>query len=129
MDKELDLKQRVLVAFYLEYQKEIPFMDDVKAELLQTDPLRFKIAVNKLENEGYISGADFVTPKYVRTVGVMVTRDGLRYVEDIIGINTTMPASEKIKEVSTKVTKWGYNELKDFAAKVLGEVISKSING
>lgn len=129
MSKELDLKQRVLVAFYLEYQKELPEMNSVSADTLDTDQQRFGIAVKKLQNEGFITGAKFAKLDMVFTDFIMLTGYGLQYAEEVLEIKPTMSASEKVKEVGKKVTAWGYNELKDFSAKVLGEVISKTING
>ncbi len=127
MSEKLDLKQKVLVAFYLEYQKELPEMRYVDADSLETDQNRFCVAVRKLQNEGYVKGAKFVSLNGVLTDFVMLTRDGLQYVEEVLDIKATMSAGEKVKEVGKKATLWGYGELKDIAAKVLGEVISKSM--
>lgn len=128
MNKDLDLKQRLLVALYLEYQKELPVMKTVDFELLETDSKRFRVAIQKLQNEGLITGAKFAGPNtYIH--GVMLTVYGLEYVEEILELKATMSAGDKVKNVSKKVTVWGYNELKDFSAKVLGEIVSKSING
>ncbi|WKT65300.1 hypothetical protein Q2U85_02080 [Bacillus cereus] len=128
MSKDLDLKQRVLVSLYLEYQKELPEMGSVSAELLETDRVRFRVAIAKLQNEGLINGSRVDIGHYVHTDGVMLTPKGLQYVEEVIGIKPTMSASEKVKEVGKKAASWGYNEIKDFSAKVLGEVISKTVN-
>ncbi|WJE51170.1 hypothetical protein QRE66_17885 [Bacillus cereus] len=129
MGKDLDLKQRVLVAFYLEYQKELPDMESVDAALLDTDPKRFRIAVHKLQNEGLITGAKFSGQEVTFTYFIMLTTYGIQYVEEALELKPTMSASEKVTEVGKKTAIWGYNELKDFSAKVLGEVISKAING
>ncbi|MBZ3765246.1 YjcQ family protein [Bacillus cereus] len=128
MKKDLDLKQRVLVALYLEYQKELPVMKTVDFELLESDSERFRFAIRKLQNEGLITGAKFAGP-HTYTHAVMLTANGLEYVEEILELKATMSAGDKVKDVSKKVTIWGYNELKDFSAKVLGEIVSKSING
>lgn len=128
MSKDLDLKQRVLVGYYLEYQKEIPEMQAVNLETTDTDQRRFYFAVKKLENEGLITGAKFAIGGAVIPTSIMLTPYGIRYVEEVLEIKPTMSASEKVKEVSKKAASWGYNEIKDFAAKVLGEIISKTIN-
>ncbi|MGH0973301.1 YjcQ family protein [Bacillus paranthracis] len=111
----------------MEYQKELPVMKTVNHKLLETDQKRFQFAVRKLQNEGLITGATFTGPNTI-TVSVMLTVYGLQYVEEVLELKSTMSAGDKVKDVSKKVTTWGYNELKDFSAKVLGEVVSKSIS-
>ena len=54
---ELDAKQKVLMAIYAEYQKDIPVMQNITFANLDMDSRVFKIAVDKLENEGLINGA------------------------------------------------------------------------
>lgn len=127
---ELDTKQRVLVAIYTEYQKDLPNMgNNISAYDLGIEYDVFKVALLKLSNEGYIRGADFIrggqgnkiTSVYTREI--MMTRDGIDYVEEKLGIKPDMSAGEKVKEVSKTVAAWGYNELKDFAIKVTGEIV------
>jgi methyl coenzyme M reductase alpha subunit len=126
---ELDTKQKVLLAFYTEYQKDVPNMRSITSSELGISNDQFVVAIQKLENEGLINGAKYMKggrgtiPLAVITDFIMVTRDGLQYVEEKLNIQPTMTALEKTKEVSKKVTEWGYNELKDFAAKVLAEII------
>ena len=48
----------------------------------------------------------------------MVSNYGLEYIEKKLGIQPTMSAGEKVKEVTKKVSAWGYNELKEFTVKV-----------
>jgi|GEM_PF-1128121 len=131
---ELDTKQKVLVAFYTEYQKDIPKMDSIKAAELGIGKDEFVIAIQKLENEGLLTGAKFVkggrgaTPLMVYTDYIMVTGYGLQYVEDKLGIQPTMSAGEKVKEVTKKATSWGYNELKDFSIKVTAELLKGTLS-
>jgi hypothetical protein len=126
---ELDTKQKVLLAFYTEYQKDVPNMRNITPSELGISKDQFVVAIQKLENEGLITGAKYmkggrgVVPLDAITDFIMVTRDGLQYVEEKLNIQPTMTAAEKTKEVSKKVAEWGYNELKDFAAKVLAEIL------
>lgn len=130
---ELDTKQKVLVAFYTEYQKDVPNMKSVIASDLGISNEQFTIAIQKLENEGLISGAKYAkggqgsVPLMVFTDFIMVSNYGLNYVEEKLGIQPTMSAGEKVKEVAKKTTAWGYNELKDFAAKVTAELLKGSM--
>lgn len=126
---ELDTKQKVLVAIYSEYQKDEPSMEEnITAVNLGISYDVFKIALNKLDNEGFIKGVKYAKVEENRiinvyTKGLMMTRDGINYVEEKLGILPTMSSSEKLKEVTKKVTTWGYEELKDFVVKVTAEVI------
>ena len=126
---ELDNKQRVLVAFYTEYQKDVPDMKNITHSAVGMTLEEFVIAIQKLENEGLITGVkyakvlDFNAPVAVFTDFIMVSTYGLQYVEEKLELKPTMSASEKVREVSKKAGLWGYNELKDFAVKVTAEVI------
>ncbi|MGE7903428.1 YjcQ family protein [Peribacillus sp. NPDC094092] len=106
---ELDTKQKVLVAFYTEYQKDIPNMRRVIASEIGISQDQFTIAIQKLENEGLLTGAKYAkggrgaVPLMAFTDYIMVTNYGLRYVEDKLGIQPTMSAGEKVKEVSKKL--------------------------
>ncbi|TCP28784.1 YjcQ protein [Scopulibacillus darangshiensis] len=119
---ELDTKQKVLVAIYLEYQKDLPKMDNITSENLSLDNRVFNTALIKLENEGLIKGLK--TTKFdVFTAFVMMTNLGINYVEEKLEIKPTLSNGEKVREVTKKVTSWGYTELKDFSAKFLAEFV------
>lgn len=131
---ELDKKQRVLVAFYTEYQKDVPDMKKITHTAVGMTLEEFVVAVQKLDNEGLITEVkyskvlDFSIPAAVHTDFVMLTNYGLQYVEEKLELKPTMSASEKVKEVSKKAGLWGYNELKDFSTKVLAELVRSTIN-
>lgn len=132
---ELDTKQKVLVAIYTEYQRDIPKMEEnITESNLGLTTEQFFIALNKLDNEGYINNIGFVRGGRgnkilsVITINMMMTREGIKYVEEKLGITPNMSAGEKVKEVTRKVSDWGYNELKDFAIKVTAEVV-KGVTG
>jgi len=60
---DLDSKQRVLLAIYTEYQKDIPTMEDITAEALELDIEVFGIAVEKLINEQMINASPKVVER------------------------------------------------------------------
>ena len=98
---KLDTKQKVLVAIYTEYQNDIPNMsNNIKASELGIDGEVFAIALYKLMNEGLIRGVNFVKVKHkiVATYldELMMTRDGIDYVETKIGIEKTLSGMEKV---------------------------------
>lgn len=131
--EQLDTKQKVLLAFYAEYQKDLPQMRSVTSEVLNISRDVFIVALQKLENEGLINGVGFVKggrgviPFSADTSFLMLTPHGLNYVENKLGIDPTNTGEEKVKKITRKVTEWGYNELKDFAIKVTAELIKSSV--
>lgn len=124
---KLDTKQKVLVAIYTEYQKDIPNMiNNIKAKELGIDNAVFEIALDKLMNEGLITGVDFIKSNHQILVTymdkLMMTRDGIEYVETKLGIERTLSGVEKVQEILKKSADWGWNEFKDITVKVLSEM-------
>lgn len=132
---ELDTKQKVLVAIYTEYQKDKPNMKEtITANNLGIDIDVFKIALDKLDNEGLVSGLDFTRggddsiPRYVNVDYAKMTPYGIQYVETKLTIEKTLSAKEKVEKIVEESTKWGFEQLKDIAAKVLTEIAVKGIS-
>lgn len=75
------------MAIYTEYQKDVPDMSRITFSSLNMDSKVFNIAVDKLENEGLITGAEINTPvdsQYpasVRLTSVKTTCKGIKYYE------------------------------------------------
>lgn len=130
MDLEkLDSKQKVLIAIYLEYQKDLPCMkENIKAQLLGLDIDVFNVAIEKLQNEALITGAVIqhgghsTVPIIVRTDYIKMTPHGIRYVEDKLQIEKTLTGKEKVDGMLRKFAEWGWDQLKDIAAKTLVEM-------
>lgn len=127
---ELDLKQKVLLAVYMEYQKDIPDMERfINAKTLEIDRDAFKMALLKLQNEGLICGVNFIpdgnkiVPAMAWTSNVLMTSYGIKYVEEKLDIKPTMTSEEKLKEIANTATKWGLDVFKDIAARTLAEII------
>jgi hypothetical protein len=130
---KFDTKQKVLLAIYTEYQKDVPDMEkNLKAINLGVDNDAFKLALEKLENENLITGVKFIRggnsriPSIVICQFIMMTRDGIEYVEDKIGIKHTLSGSEKLTYILKESASWGWDQIKDIAARTLSE-IAKSI--
>ncbi|OPX90278.1 MAG: hypothetical protein A4E53_01164 [Pelotomaculum sp. PtaB.Bin104] len=126
----LDNKQKVLLAIYLEYQKDIPNMrENINSNIIGGDFEMFAIALAKLLNERLITGADFSRGGrgnkilHVFTDNIKITVDGINYVEQKLEIEKTLTGPEKVREVADKGIKWGWEQAKDFAAKVLAEML------
>lgn len=121
---KLDTKQQVLLAFYIEYQKDLPNMRNVNNTALDMDIDVFHVALEKLENEGYITGlailaADNDRFYAVNTERVKLTRDGIEYVEQNFGIKKELTAEDKLKYVVKKCGVYGWQALKLFASNAL----------
>lgn len=123
----LDTKQKVLIAIYTEYQKDIPDMRNaIKANLLGIENQAFCVAIEKLENERLIKGSSITKAKgralAIYTDGIMMTPEGIEYVENKLGIEKSMSGIEKVHEMAKKSATWGWNEFKDITVKVLSEM-------
>ena len=126
----LDIKQKVLIAIYTEYQKDIPEIEEeVNSSKLGIGIEEFKIAVVKLENEGLITGTSFVKVGNSKWgVGAVILKNtkmtpyGIDYVENKLGIDKTLSGFDKVKKVGEKCATWGWNEFKDITVQVLSEM-------
>lgn len=129
---EPDTKQQVLLAFYAEYQKDKPVMKNVSAKTLGMGKEIFDIAVDKLQSEGLIKDASIITggnspyPRMVFVENVKMTPYGIDYVEKRLSVNPTSSGTEKVKTLVQKMAEWGLEQSKDFAAKVLAELATKT---
>ena len=127
---EFDSKQKVLMAIYTEYQKDIPDMaNSIRANILGLDMDVFKIALEKLENERLIIGVKFARggnspiPLMAWTDNIKMTTYGIQYVEDKLNIDKTLTGSEKVKNLLSSSASWGWDQFKDIAAKTMAEML------
>ena len=129
VEMELDTKQKVLIAIYTEYQNDIPNMTKaITFKELGLESDIFKIAIDKLQNEGFIKGATIhydgntYLPSVANVSNVKMTRYGIEYVEEKLDITRTMNGKEKTETVFKRLTSSGLEHLKDLAAKTLAEM-------
>lgn len=121
---KLDTKQQVLLAVYMEYQKDIPNMKNINNTVLNMDVTVFNIALEKLENEGYIIGlktyeADNDRFYVVMLDNIKLTRDGIEYVEECFGIQKELTAEDKLKYIIKKCGVLGLHAIKLFGIDIL----------
>lgn len=123
-----DTKQKVLLAIYTEYQKDLPKMDNINAEALGMSEEIFGTAIKKLQDEELIGdvhliwGEESLTPMgVVLTVGHL-TRHGIEYVEKYFGIENGLPAKQKVQILHLKFSEWGLKELNAISTRVLAEM-------
>lgn len=126
---KLDSKQKTLVAIYIEYQKDVPNMDEnIKSRIIGIEKDVFDIAISKLLNEGLIVGADIrrggVGNKIlgVFTRDIMMSREGIEYVEEKIGLSHVLTGEEKVKDTLKNLASSGWEQVKDIVAKTLAEI-------
>lgn len=129
---KLDAKQRVLIAIYTEYQKDIPNMQEtITGENLELDEEVFVMALRKLENEGLIQNIEFFWAEgevqYFGFGDMLISSYGIDYVEQKLGIDKTLSGLDKVKYIVTKSGEWGIEQIKDFGAKVISEIIKSNI--
>lgn len=131
---DLDAKHSVLYAIYTEYQKDIPDMSLVTPEVLNIEKMVFNIAVNKLENEGYIKGTLIpktlgpVHPIQVILDRTMMTKEGINYVEWALELSLPQTNKERVQSLADKFKEYGWDTLTTFAAKVVVEIGMKTIS-
>jgi hypothetical protein len=129
---KFDVKQKVLVAIYTEYQKDIPNMDDnIKADILGVTYEEFKIAIDKLLNEEMIKGANFSRgkggiPLVLFFTNLRMTSKGIDYVEEKLLLDKTLTGDEKIKKLAVDSANWGWEQFKDIASKTLAEILKSN---
>jgi len=133
---ELDNKQKILIAIYTEYQKDIPKMDSIISILRQQIDIKvIKVALGKLEDEGYIFGfwdkpkSPGSSDRFIhRTFRFLkITREGIAYVEQKLSISATLSNKEKVESVVKNTAGWGWEQIKDIGIKVSSEIVKASI--
>ena len=129
---EFDAKQKVLIAVYAEYQKDLPNMkEEIKANKLGLSGEVFKVALRKLQNERLILGVNFAEGGgkllSVYTDAIMMTREGISYVENKLTIDEVKSGREKLEELSKKSAGWLWGEAKDIISRTLSEIIQANI--
>lgn len=83
-----EAKQKILFAMYNEQHKDKPDMAAITPDSLQIDPVWFRVAVDRLENEGLIRGAVIIAharcpiPRMVFLHQAELSPCGIRYMID-----------------------------------------------
>ena len=127
---KLGAKEQVLLALYIEYQKDLPDMASVNNTDLNMDTDVFDTALSKLQNEEYIRGFATLAADnnqfYVADVShVMLTKQGIDYVENCFGIKKELTSADKVRYVVKQCGVYGYKALKDIGAARLAAMIKK----
>lgn len=124
---KFDTKQKLLIAIYIEYQKDKPNMEaNISGTVLVIEKGIFEIALKKLENEKLITGVRFTEGGgkilIAWTRDVMMSSLGIEYIENKIGLSNVLTGKEKVEFIFKNIGNWGIEQLKDVAAKTLVEM-------
>ncbi len=126
---ELDTKQKVLIAIYTEYQKDLPNMEkNITPQNLGLDNDVLKMALVKLDNENLINdvklvyGGNSEIPLIAILDHAKISRYGIEYVEQKLQIDKTLSNKDKVKKVGEVAANWGWEQIKDVIAKTLAEI-------
>jgi len=126
---ELDTKQKVLLAIYTEYQKDIPNMrGNITAEKLGIGREVFTIALEKLNNEKLVNNIQFSKGGNGGTLipwvdDMVISSYGINYIETKLHIRNNLSGKEKVVKITKEVATWGWERFKDIAAKTLSEIM------
>ena len=126
---KLDAKQKILMAIYIEYQKDSPNYEAAvyNRELgVSTDEVL--IALKMLQNEGLISGFEWRLPsgKFEYNIcNTMLSPAGQSYIEKKLDINPLDNGKEKLEKIVNSALKIGWQVVSDIAAKVIVEMMTK----
>jgi hypothetical protein len=129
---DIDTKHKVLYAIYAEYQKDIPDMPSVTFEALGMDSRAYKIALLKLQNEGFIDGLETfpphtkMEPKAVILDSMMPTRFGVEYVEEALEVQKSTTAVGKLRYLKDRFGKFGWEILQNVVSQILVNMVEKS---
>ena len=128
---ELDTKQKVLIAIYMENQKDIPKMEDITPELFGISKDAFFTSLKRISDEGLVLGIQFSKgDERIMDAAIdnaTMSFQGIEYVESKLGIINTEKPIEKIGIVQKIFQKLGLDLLTDYAAKVTVELIKSQL--
>ncbi|CAA7600314.1 Bacteriophage Tuc2009, YjcQ [Acididesulfobacillus acetoxydans] len=107
-----DSKQKVLLALYTEYQKDLPEFTRLDHEALGLSRDVFNYALKKLLDEEFIENAHLIwgedrsIPLGVVLDVVKLTPNGIRYIEELFALNRTLPGRDKVRAILTAAGDW-----------------------
>ena len=124
---KLGTKEQVLLAVYMEYQKDLPKMEQINNTDLNMDIDVFHTALEKLENEGMICGVRRMAADNNRFYclvldRMMITREGIGFVEEKFGIQKEATARDKLTYLIKKCGVEGWQALKLIGVAALSRI-------
>lgn len=122
---ELSAEQQVLLALYIEYQKDLPNMENVTFKNLEMDKDIFNEALNKLDKKGYMQ--DFISARGSNNKilvpflsGVSLSKPALTECEQLL--ESLKFSNESAESISMKIFKSVKEDIKDIIARYWAEM-------
>lgn len=124
----LDSKQKVLLALYTEYQKDVPEFIRLHPEALGMSQGVFYFAVKKLVDEEFIENVHLIwgeersIPLGAALDVLKLTRHGIRYIEELFALDWTLQGREKVRVILTFSQDWGDEPLLHWISRIYREL-------
>lgn len=128
----VDGKREILTAMYIEYQKEIPNLNNVKLKFIEAgmDKNEFNVAVLKLENEGYIHNVSYVkggrNPFGIHSVDLdhtLLTKETVKYLETKLEVDINQNNVDKSNNILKRFSDAGFERMENIISKTIAELI------
>jgi len=125
---KLQTKQQILIALYLESQKDRPHMEKITPNGLLITQEKFNSSIMELMEDELIKDAKIIDedagiPLFIAMNQVKTTHQGISEVENILEINNWWEPEKKVEKVKRKAAELSLTALENFAAKVLEDIV------
>jgi len=128
---DIDIKWKILIALYIEYQQMVPDNTKITAEIIEVPyDSCFFAGLRKLEIEGYIKGVTSsnslsVFDNLIQDMGkIHITKDGIDFIEDIFKIKYFYNSETKARQMSYNRDNRIMIEMCNFAKEMIEKLIT-----
>lgn len=124
----LNKKQQIMTAIYVESQKNNPHTQEVTSAVLAIEHEKFKAGVEALLNEKLISvhATSDSPPNSFGSTETAITLEGKVYIEDKLEINDWWDPIKKVEKAKKQAMSFGLDPLVDFINTVLVDMQIKA---
>lgn len=124
----LNKKQQIMTAIYVESQKNNPHTQGVTSDVLAIEQEKFKASVEALLNEKLISvhAISNSPPNSLGCRETEITLEGKAYIEDKLEINDWWDPIKKVEKAKKQAMSFGLDSLVDFINTVLADMQMKA---
>ncbi|MGL6015999.1 MAG: YjcQ family protein [Selenomonadaceae bacterium] len=115
--------EQVLVAIYLEQQKEVPHMRRLTHGLLDLSPEKFTAAIERLRHDRLIKNVEVIeddagTPLFAFIEQTRLTMAGQEYIENKFSLGDWWAQTKKIQQIQQVLLEAGLHSLAKLASDV-----------
>jgi len=124
----LQAKQQILIALYLEGQKDRPHMEKITPQILGITAEQFNSSITDLLDAEWIKDVKIIDedagiPLFIDLAQVKATHQGIAAVENILEINNWWEPAKKVEKIKRQAAAFRLTALENFAAKVLADIL------